>query len=886
MSRSLRLIPSASLLLLVFPAIAATYPDAVQSDHPAAYYRLNDAADHPQISVNSGSIGAAGNATNINIRSMSGAIVGSRNAAAYFDSTARTIVPWNADLNPDASESFTIEAWFCPTSDKVAQPFVGPAPLMNRYSYSGANRQGWVYFQRNPDSGKYSNGQSAVGWNFRTYRGSGGSTGIDVTSGKPYKLGVWQHVVTVWDASTQTATIFVDGEEAAHHTYTGAGVAYVANTDDHDPVQAKFGPAGLSIGSYNNTEPGSNPFRGGVDEVALYKKSLTAEQIKAHYDNAKDAGRTVPYETLITSDGPAGYWRLDDPVPGPDVVANHGLLQSTGAGVNSADVRSTARGAVVASNDGAISYHYRNGNSTTDFPFDKQMNPAADQPFTYELWVRPTSDRQNPGSAVVNNRYVKTGHRTGWVIFQRAPNSSYAGVPGNEGVGWNFRFYNGVNGSGSDLVSNTPYTVGEWQHVVVTWDGQGTGTMYINGEQKVQKSGMSYAANSNPPEDGDEANAADLAIGAYNRASGLGSNPYEGDVDEVAFYSTVLSSDQILAHYILGTDGPASDYPYQVLTAPYELAQQQDPPAGAQALQPVTYLRFGGKSAAPAASLGTLGREAEGSYIPATPLVAGPQAPSYPGFEESNTALAAGLRAWVSLDNPPGLNLSGQVSVEAWIKPDFSQSGTARIVSHGPPTLSSYPALPERQGAILFGDELFLRMQGNGSDYFFGTVSATVDGITTAGVSAGVPSGDLGGDAWVHLVGTYDGSKWNLYRNGVEIGSQADTTGAQPVLNADWAIGASGNGWADSFAGGIDEVAIYGHALTADQVAAHYASGASLLPTLSIARSGKTVTLTWSGGVLQEASALAPGGFKDVAGAKSPLPLVDPAGTKFFRVRQ
>ncbi|MBI3867902.1 MAG: LamG domain-containing protein [Verrucomicrobia bacterium] len=880
-SRSIRLVSAASVILAI-PAAGATYREAVQSDNPAAYYRFNDSS-RPDINVNSGSLGAAGNATNINTHSMSGAIVGSRNAAAYFDSSARTIVPWNAELNPDASESFTIEAWFCPTSDKVAGAFVGPAPINNRYSYSGVNRQGWVYFQRNPDSGKYANNQPDVGWNFRTYREAGGNTGISLTSGKPYKLGVWQHVVTVWDGSTQTATMFIDGEEAAHQTYTGAGVAYVANTDNHDPAEAKNGPAGLSIGSYNNTEPGSNPFRGGVDEVAFYKKALTAEQIKAHYDNALDANRTVAYESLVATDGPTGYWRLDDVPPGPDTVANMGLLQSDGVGVNSPEVRPTAAGALVGSSDGAISYHYRNGSSTTDYPFNKQLNPVVDQPFTFELWVRPTSDRQNPGAAVVNNRYVKSGHRTGWVIFQRAPNSSYAGVPGNEGIGWNFRFYNGVNGSGTDLTSGAPYKVGEWQHVVVTWDGQGTGAMYIDGELKVQKSGIAYAPNTSPPEVGDEADAADFAIGAYNKASGLGSNPYEGDVDEVAFYNTALSSDQILAHYLAGSDPlESANYPYYVLTAPYELALQTDPPTPAQALQPVTYLRFGGKAAAPASNSGATGRETEGVYVTATAPVAGPQSPDYPGFEASNTALGAAPKAWVSLDNPHSLNLEAKVSLEAWVKPDATQTPLARIISHGPPSLSAYPPEPVRQDAILTGSELFLRVQGNGSDYFFGTS----DGVTTSGVIAGVPTGDMGSDSWIHLVGTYDGAQWTIYRNGVAIGVQEDLVGAQPVFDGGWAIGATGNGWADSFSGGIDEVAIYGQALTADQVAAHYAAAVGLAPSISIARSGKTVTITWSGGVLQQASVLAPGAFSDVLGANSPLALDGPAGTKFYRVRK
>src|SRR5690242_16133518 len=129
----------ATLALTTFtpPSHSAGYPDAVTADRPLGYYRFNDPTNRSNINVNSGTLGAAGNATNLNVHSVSGAIVGSRNPSIYLDSTARTIIPWNAALNPNGSNSFTIEAWFYPTSDKVVGSYPGPAPINNRYSYGG-----------------------------------------------------------------------------------------------------------------------------------------------------------------------------------------------------------------------------------------------------------------------------------------------------------------------------------------------------------------------------------------------------------------------------------------------------------------------------------------------------------------------------------------------------------------------------------------------------------------------------------------------------------------------------------------------------------------------------------------------------------------------------
>lgn len=897
---------SASLPLLSLPAFGAGYPDAVKQDKPLGYYRFNDSTDRPQINANSGSLGAAGNATNINVRTiMGGAVVGGKNAAAYFDSTARTIIPWNAALNPDASKSFTIEAWFMPTSDKVAKRFVGPSPIMNRYSGSVANRQGWVYFQRNPDDRAYDNGQTDIGWNFRMYKGSGGSVGVQVTSQKPYKLGVWQHVVTVWDTSnpdSRELIMYIDGEEAARASVTNPDdVVYAANTDDHGEESVN-GAAGLSIGSYNNTEAGSNPFRGGVDEVAFYGKALSAEQIKAHYQNALNADRTVAYEALVQSDGPVGYWRLDEPSVGPDSAVNMGLLQRDGIGSNTAEVVHPVAGALVGSSDSAYSYHWRNGSSSTTLPYNLAMNPPASQPFTVEAWFRPTADRQNPGSCPMNNRYVKSNNRTGWVFFQRAPNASYAGVPGNEGVGWNFRMYTGTGGGGQDVTSGPdhPYTVGQWQHVVATWSGGdvlegtetvvGTASLYIDGVLAATNPNCKYTANSATPEDGDPANAADFAVGSYNRNSGLGSNPFEGDVDEVAFYGALLTPEQITAHYEAGIDALGSaQYANLVLTAPFEAAiaayeADASLPKPSDALQPVTYLRLDDKAFAPAVNSGTAGDQADGSIAVVGTVGAGPQDPEFPGFESNNASLTVAAKSWATLNNPSVLNRSGHLTLEAWVKSDATQGAKARIISHGPPTLSVYPADPVRDGAILAGSEVSLRIDSNTESGTVEYVFDTSDGTDTHGVRAAVPAEDLGSGKWVHLVGTYNGTAWTIYRNGDVAGTAVDPVGPLAVDNGGWGIGSTGNGWDQAYAGLIDEVAIYGEALTGTQVASHYTAAAGTVLKVNIARVGNQITLTWTSGTLQESSS-ATGGFVDSVGAVSPLTITAPKATKFYRLR-
>ena len=92
----------------------------------------------------------------------------------------------------------------------------------------------------------------------------------------------------------------------------------------------------------------------------------------------------------------------------------------------------------------------------------------------------------------------------------------------------------------------------------------------------------------------------------------------------------------------------------------------------------------------------------------------------------------------------------------------------------------------------------------------------------THAVSATIPAEDIG--EWVHLVGTYDGVNWNLYKKGELLASRADTVGCVP-LTTNWYIGSS-NGNARFFDGEIRDVSIWNTSLTASQAAAVYAETA------------------------------------------------------------
>ena len=935
---------AAAVLLPVLSGLCASpsYPSVVEGDGALGYYRFNDSLTRDLINVNSGSLGAAGNATNDlapltggALHSIPGAIVGDGDRAAFFDFTTRTLIPFNSAFNTPNTQPFSVESWMLPVNDQDTTSFGGMGAMCNRWAAVNP-RQGWVMYERRPNA-KYIGGEG-VGWEVRMYNGIDGSGHLNVISQVPFQLGKWQHVVFVYDpvqVTNATLTIYIDGLPANTNIWAATDnvtPGYGPCTGDH--ASPPFGQPAMALGGYNNGQasgPGgdANPWIGGVDEFAWYPAKLTSAQILAHYQNGTNANRSQSYSSLIQSHNPTVYLRLNEIAPGGDVAVNLGMVGrdsgggfggTNGLGTNTFEVRHPAAGAIKSDKSSrAFAYHNRNGNSTTVLPFDAQNN--GDQPnsagnpnpypgngwsgtpFTFESWLRPMRDAQG-GQCPVNNRWVGGTGRTGWCVFQRNPNLSY---PSSEGRGWNFRMYSGYGSNGEDVLTDTDYTVGKWQHLVVTWEpqvfygDQGNGnfqyqgvlTAYVDGVAAATNATAFYAANRLVPEDIAKA-PADLAIGSYNMESGLGSNPFEGEVAELAIYTGyVLTPAQILAHYQAGTNSNyGTNYAAMVMSAAAENPQFVDGIVERNTL-PASYFRLNDTAYYPAANSGSLGYVADGDLSLTTNNTAGPRPPAYAGFEAANTALPLdGVKQWASFNNPSGLEISGQITLEAWVQPGSPQGDPARIISHGPPTVSSFLGTsPVPDFAVTNAPEVFLRIDGSGANYVVGSTltvyTNNVDiGATTYSASFAVPGGDLGN--WVHLVGTYDGARWRLYRNGLQVASSVAAVGALPVINGDWAVGSTGNGWANNYAGGVDEVAIYNQALTAKQVAAHYVTGKAGTTALTIVNAGGgNVIVTWPAGTTLQECSTVNGTYTDVnLPGQPPNPWTHAAtGTKFYRWR-
>jgi uncharacterized membrane protein len=156
---------------------------------------------------------------------------------------------------------------------------------------------------------------------------------------------------------------------------------------------------------------------------------------------------------------------------------------------------------------------------------------------------------------------------------------------------------------------------------------------------------------------------------------------------------------------------------------------------------------------------------------------------------------------WVTVEDAPALHLTSGMTLSAWVNPTSS------------PPIWQTVVMKESLGAL---------------DYVLYARSQNDDGPSAYFVSGGEDKGVIGaGDAlplhaWTYLAGTYDGSTLSIYKNGNLLKSESVSGTIDPSSQP---LRFGGNSvWGEHFAGLIDEVRIYDHALSASEIAADMAS--------------------------------------------------------------
>jgi hypothetical protein len=367
---------------------------------------------------------------------------------------------------------------------------------------------------------------------------------------------------------------------------------------------------------------------------------------------ATGASPATDYPDTIASQGPAGYWRLNDSgvvAPEPQAV-NSGTLGAAANGQYIETIRGVA-GIPGAGVNTAVFFPGLVDGNRVRVPFQPGLNVSG--PFTVEFWAKPgvTNTLVCPASSV--EFIASPTQRNGWLFYQSDPTS-------NTGQGWLFRVYK-AGGLAAATTVTTPIMnldTNQYYHVVGVYDGTSI-YLYTNGSLAASAAvGAAFRPNTN--------SAIPLTFGA--RADGVsGYFTDTGTIDEPAFYATALSATQVMAHYQAGTNGAAPAYSTVVLA---------DNPAG--------YWHLGETPASKSPNSGSYGADVDATYnYNAQPGQPGPSPSSTPttfaGFEAGNKApIFDGAVGNVQI---PSLYLdTNRVTITCWVKPNGSQLKDAGLV--------------------------------------------------------------------------------------------------------------------------------------------------------------------------------------------------------------
>lgn len=338
-------------------------------------------------------------------------------------------------------------------------------------------------------------------------------------------------------------------------------------------------------------------------------------------------------------------------------------------------------------------------------------------------------------------------------------------------------------GSGSNQLTGPLLTLGQWYHVVATQSGT-SASLYVNGSLAVTGTVTAIA-------DGTTNGTNDVSLGRFH----AGGNYYlNGRLALVAVYNAVLGATQVNDHYLASTayGSTTSSYPAEVLA---------DSPRG--------YWRLGEASGTTCTD--SSGNGNHGTYGPA------PALGRTGALGDANTAASFTPGAGGSqVTLPYSASLS---CTTAWTIECLAYVRSLPPPGEGPAFLSDlYPGSSSRVQYVL------------GFYYDSAYHGRVFAGTFTGNWHWAMSPAQCPLNGWVHWAGVYDGAAGTvtLYQDGVQV---AQATGVPSSLAAVTSNKWIGRRWdADEHPDAVlDEVALYGTALSAARIAAHHAAWVALL---------------------------------------------------------
>jgi PKD repeat protein len=338
---------------------------------------------------------------------------------------------------------------------------------------------------------------------------------------------------------------------------------------------------------------------------------------------------------------------------------------------------------------------------------------------------------------------------------------------------------------------------GQWHQAVAMMDASGM-QLYIDGARVDRRSDVTSAQ----------------GYSGYWRVGGdsawNGDNYFDGKIDDVSIYDGALTRDQVREHYTLsgrtlaGAVVPTDAYGSTVYAA-----------------QPDLYYRLGetsGTTAVDSSGNGNDGTYANGVTHGAAGAVVG-TTDTAGSFDGNDDTVYTNRR----FSNPTTYSLEG------WFKTDSTSGGKL----------------------IGFGGNQTGNSGSHDRDVFLRADGTIVFGTWTGGTNLATTAPGYNDNKWHYVVATQSSAGMKLYVDG-SLAGQNGQTGAENSVNY-WRIGGDTT-WESWFylRGSIDEIAVYGYALSASDVLSHYNAGSSgtpanVAPTAAFTSTSTGLTLSVDG---------------------------------------
>jgi hypothetical protein len=536
------------------------------------------------------------------------------------------------------------------------------------------------------------------------------------------------------------------------------------------------------------------------------------------------------YPSQILAQSPIDYWRFNEVTTSPvmNTISNSGSAGAAATGFVVQAVTGETNGIV----GNCILFTNAGGNagecySRIDIPNLPALNPLP--PFSVEIWMKP-----NPAS------FTTTWDADG--LCPISSDSPFGLAPFSEnrsgyrfsiapGVGGVELLLGGVDGYTAEVDSSSAMSATDWTHVVGEFDGTNA-YLYVNGvlSGTAPATGGPYLPNGYVPTrlggtalDGGEYEDQEYGGGA----SGEGNRGWDGWLDEFAFYTNILSSNTVMLHYTTATSNP-SGYDAVVLAS-----------------HPVGYWNFDEPAFTnPAPSTYTFAADV-GSFLDDGTNTLGTMAgqPGVPGLSsDDHSVLFNGVAgSFVPDTNVLTQNFEGtNLTLVAWIN-TTSYGFVGDIISQG------YSEISYAENFLRVGDVYDWEYFSDNNSYgnynpalapatIYYEVGAYDGGPGYVSAVFPAPAGDLG--HWVFLAGSFDGTNWNLYRNGDLVAQfsgsfngDGSPDGPAAVFNnteyLPWSVGSRANPspyFGLFYDGAISEAAIFTNALSAETISNLYNS--------------------------------------------------------------